>query len=232
MSPEERGALEALLGHTFAAPEHLERAVTHASAAEAKAESNERLEFLGDAVLDLVLSERLFVLHPEWQEGNLTRARAALVNTGALASRARELGLGRFVRLGPTEQRSGGERKDRVLANLFEAVVGALYLDGGLAAVNPFVERTFAAALEADDEMLERDPKTELQEWSHRRFQETPAYRLVLDTGEEDGEDRFTVEVQLQGERWGGGAARSKQRAERRAAREALARIRAQEGPA
>lgn len=227
-APREPDAeLARILGHRFADEDLLRRALTHSSSTDPA--SNERLEFLGDAVLDLVISERLFLARPDWREGNLTRARASMVNTGSLAERARELSLSGYLRLGKTERRSGGADKDRVLANLFEALVGALYLDGGLAVVEPFVGQVFAGPLQAGNDVLEPDPKTRFQEWSHGAFQETPSYRLVLDTGEDDGEDRFTVEVQVRGQRWGGGVGRSKQVAERDAAIEALARVAHQE---
>ncbi|MDP6540824.1 MAG: ribonuclease III [Planctomycetota bacterium] len=219
--------LSRALGHRFSSPDLLLRALSHASSTEGGVESNERLEFLGDAVLDLVIGQHLYAMWPDWREGNLTRARAAMVNTKSLADRARELGLGAYARLGKTEQHSGGADKDRVLANLFEAVVGALYLDGGLTVVEPFVERVFGALLRAGDEVLERDPKTRFQEWSHGVFRETPTYRVVLDTGHEGGDERFSVEVMLRGERWGGGVGRSKAAAERKAAAEALERAQA-----
>ena len=222
--------LSARLGHAFRRPELLEEARTHASAAYERrgSRSNERLEFLGDAVLDLVMAQLLYEAHPDWEEGELTRARAAMVNTDSLAARARELDLGPFIRLGRTEIRSGGADKGRVLANVLEALLGALYLDGGLAPVIALVRRVFGTLLASGDAVLVRDPKTRLQEWTHATLQQTPSYRVVEDRGEEGGEMRFTVEVEVGGESWGRGTGPSKRSAERAAASQALER--AQQG--
>ena len=129
--------LEAALGHRFQDGTLLRRALTHPSFAHETGlwESNERLEFLGDAVLGLVVAHLLYESHPEWTEGELTRARHALVNMRALASLARELCLGKVALLGRSEQRTGGAEKDSILSDLFEALVGAIYLDAGTAPV-------------------------------------------------------------------------------------------------
>jgi ribonuclease-3 len=218
--------LAALLGHSFRDPGLLRTALTHPSRAweEGGGRGNERLEFLGDAVLDLVVAEHLFAARPDWSEGDLTRARAALVNSRTLAARAHALGVAHFARLGRTEERSGGARKDRVLANLFEALVGALYLDGGLGAVRSFVERALGPGLGAGERVPEADPKTRFQEWAHLRLQTTPSYRPVSDSGVENDERRFSVEVLVAGEAWGRGTARTKRAAERAAAEDALRR--------
>ena len=223
-SPDEE--LRASLGYEFADPSLLEIALTHASAAfeRDRTRGNERLEFLGDAVLGLVVARLLFEAHPGWRVGELTRGRAALVNARALARQARALGLSDYVVLGRTERRSGGAEKERVLGNLFEAVIGAIYLDGGMEPVQALVTRCFAEAL-AGDAMLQRDPKTRLQEWAHAEVRETPRYLVSKDSGVEDAEDRFTVEVVLCGECWGHGAGRSKRTAERAAAAQALERV-------
>jgi ribonuclease-3 len=225
-SDTDAGDLAALLGHSFRDPELLQTALTHPSRAyeEGGGRGNERLEFLGDAVLDLVVAELLFEARPSWSEGDLTRARAALVNSRALAARAHALGIAHFARLGRTEERSGGARKDRVLANLFEALVGALYLDGGLGVARAFLERALGPDLRAGARVLEPDPKTRFQEWAHVRFQSTPSYRPVADSGVENDEQRFSVEVLVGGEAWGRGTARTKRAAERAAAEEALRR--------
>ncbi len=216
------------LGHEFENTELLDQALTHPSAAHERpgVKDNERLEFLGDAVLDLVIGRILFEDQTDWQEGQLTRARAALVRTESLAARARQIDLGRYVRLGRTELQSGGAEKDRILANLFEAVVGALYLDAGIETVFRFSERVFAGPLAQGEAVLERDPKTRFQEWAHADRRETPTYRNLLDTGEDSAEDRFTVAVELSDEVWGTGTARTKKLAERLAAAEALKRTR------
>jgi len=187
--------------------------------------SNERLEFLGDAVLDLVVGEALYLAHPEWSEGQLTRARASLVRGDALAERARELALPSLVRLGRTELRSGGAEKDSILANVFEAVIGALYLDGGLAPVQAYVAGWFTGDPE---HALLADAKTSFQEWAHAALRATPSYHTLADSGIEDDAQRFTVEVRVLDEGWGSGTGRSKRHAERAAAAAALVRCREQ----
>ena len=216
-------------GYRFQDPALLEVALTHPSAAFERDRSggNERFEFLGDAVLDLAIARLLFDAHTDWREGDLTRARAAIVNTRSLARRARHLGLGSLIRLGRTEQRSGGERKERVLANLFEAVVAAIYLDGGMDPVVALAVRVFGGEIKSAA-LLERDPKTRFQEWAHAELRETPRYRLVLDNGVDDSEDRFTVAVDVADSCWGEGVGRSKQVAELAAAAVALARTQEQ----
>ena len=183
---------------------------------------NERLEFLGDAVLDLVIARILYEEHPDWTEGALTRARASLVNKRELAERARALGLRELVRLGRTELRTAGSDKDSILANCFEAVIGALYLDGGLDPVFALVRRSFAEALAGGE--AQRDAKTAFQEWAHARFRIMPSYRLLLDSGVEDDEDRFRVEVRVGDDAWGVGTGRTKRSAERAAAEAGLER--------
>jgi ribonuclease-3 len=217
--------LENVLGYAFLDPELARTALTHRSwAHEADGSGgNERLEYLGDAVLGLVIAHELYGAHPDWAEGDLTRSRAALVNQHALAEVARSLGLGRFLRLGQTERRSGGEDKDRVLANCLEALIGAVFLDGGFDAATDLLRRIFAPLLQAAV-LGERDPKTGFQEWAHAKFGATPVYETVADSGTDDDAQRFTVEVRIQGESWGSGSGRSKRSAERAAAEAALAR--------
>jgi ribonuclease-3 len=218
-------AIETCLGHVFGRPELLWTALSHPSYAHETegGESNERLEFLGDAVLGLLVGELLYAAHPEWQEGDLTRARAALVNARALAARARDLGLGSFVRLGRTEQRTGGAEKDSILANVFEAVLGALYLDAGLASAHAFVARAFGEAL-LQAPTPQRDAKTRFQEWAHARFQKTPSYRTVSDSQVDEDAERFEVEVCIANEAWARGIGRTKRQAEQLAAERALCR--------
>ncbi len=217
--------LEAQLGYAFRDAGLLELALSHASFSHEQdgGRSNERLEFLGDAVLGLVVAHELYAAHPDWSEGDLTRARAALVNRQALCEAARGLELPRFVHLGRTEQTSGGEQKARVLANVFEALLGALYLDAGLEVAADFVRRTFARALGAADTPVARDPKTALQEWAHAVHRATPGYVTLADSGAEADEARFRVEVRLQGVGLAEGSGRSKRAAEHAAARAALA---------
>jgi ribonuclease-3 len=227
------GSLEEALGYRFRDAGLAVAALTHPSYAnevESAGEGNERLEFLGDAVLGFVIANELYAAQPGWAEGDLTRARAALVNRHALAEASRGLGLGRFVKLGRTEQRSSGEDKDRVLANCLEALIGAVFLDGGLEAATALLRRIFASAIEAGVTGSARDPKTAFQEWAHARHRTTPSYQLIGDSGVEQDEQRFRVEVRIGTERWGSGSGRSKRSAEQEAARAALARREADGG--
>jgi len=214
------------LGFLFEDVPLLETALTHPSESYERdgSRGNERLEFLGDAVLDLAVAGLLYQAHPGWSEGDLTRARATLVNTAALAAKARSLDLGDYVRLGGSERSSGGSEKDSILAGLFEAVLGAMYLEGGLEAVEALVRRIFPEAHDEDGARPERDPKTRLNEWAHARFGRAPSYQLVDDSGVDNAEDRFTVELLLDGEPWGSGTGRTKRAAEQIAAIRALER--------
>jgi ribonuclease-3 len=217
-------ALERALDYEFRDPALAALALTHPSLAFESdgSRGNERLEFLGDAVLGLAIAALLYGREPGWSEGELTRARAAIVNRRSLAEQARALGLRELVRLGRTEERSQGRDKESILANCFEAVVGALYLDGGLGAALPLVARCFAARLAAGP--ARRDPKTAFQEWAHATQRRTPSYHTVGDTGVEDGDDRFTVEVRVGGEPYGRGVGRTKRAAETAAAEQGLLR--------
>jgi len=215
-------AIERLVGHRFKDRSLLLTALTHPSMIDMTKVSYERLEFLGDAVLGLGVAESLYRDHPDWSEGALTRARAALVNGPNLARCARELGLGALVRLGRTEQRSGGQDKDRILANSFEAVLGAVYLDGGIEPAVALARRALGPAGACGE--VPRDPKTAFQEWAHARFRATPTYQTARDSGIDADDARFTVEVRIGAETWGAGTGRSKRVAERLAAERALER--------
>jgi ribonuclease-3 len=218
--------LERVLAHDFDDPELLARALRHGSYAQETGEGpdNQRLEFLGDAVLDLVVAHLLYEAQPGWREGELTRARSALVNDGSLAERARAIGLDRHVRVGRTHLRAGDAGQESILASALEAVLGAVFLDGGLEAVRDLVRRIFADAFEAGAPVVPRDPKTRFQEWAHAQRQLTPRYRTIADSGVDEAEDRFDVQVELAGEVWGSGRGRTKRAAERLAAEKALRR--------
>lgn len=218
--------VERALGHVFGDRALLELALTHPSHAREVdgSRGNERLEFLGDAVLDLVVAELLFAAHPDWSEGALTRARASLVNTRSLARLARSLELGTHVRLGKTEQRTDGAQKESILGNLFEALIGAMYLDGGLAPVGALASRLFADTLSPDTPAVGRDAKTRFQEWAHARFRLTPVYRDLGDSGDDQDDQRFTAAIYVGEDCWGQGRGRTKKQAERVAAKEALRR--------
>jgi ribonuclease III len=204
----------------------LDRALTHRSWAfeNGGVEPNERLEFLGDAVLALVVTDEIFHAHPDEAEGRLAKVRSAAVKTGSLASVARELGLGRFVKLGRGEASSGGADKDSILADTLEAVIGAVYLELGFGGAYDLVERLFAdrlSILAEGDAAL--DFKTGLQELTAARFEVLPRYE-VSDEGP-DHLKTFTATVAVRGEVVGHGTGRSKKEAEQRAAREAYQRL-------
>jgi ribonuclease-3 len=218
-----RVELEAALGHHFKDAALLGRALTHPSFANetGAGDSNERLEFLGDAVLGLVVAHLLYEAHPSWTEGELTRARREIVNMRALAGLARELSLGKHVRLGRSEQRTGGAEKESILSDLFEALVGAIYLDAGTAPVGALVRARFQDALKAGSPP-ERDPKTQLQEWAQAHFRCIPSYHDVADSGVENDQGRFVVEVRVAERAFGQGVGRTKRQAEQEAAKAAL----------
>ena len=243
--------LESALGHEFAKPQLLVRALTHRSLAherthgvslEASGEpvtgeaSNERLEFLGDAVLGLVVAEALFISHPEWSEGELTRVRSLLVSRQHMAQVANEIGLGKHLRLSRGEEHSGLRSKSTVLSNTMEAVMGALFLDGGLDPVRAFVGRQVMGqaaerlALELRSGDALGNYKSALQERLQASRAGAPVYRVKSESGP-DHHKRFLVEVRLKGE--GGqpgkylarGMGRTKKHAEQDAARRALDRL-------
>lgn len=171
-------------GHVFRDPALLERALTHRSAA---AVHNERLEFLGDALVGAIVAEALYARWPKAAEGELTRARAELVRESSLAALARGLELGSRILLGPGEMKSGGHRRDSILADAFEAVVGAIYLDAGFDTCRAVVLPWFAAAIEAlpPPHKLGKDAKTRLQEWLQARQLPLPTYTLLSESGED-----------------------------------------------
>lgn len=229
MTPEIRRALEDALGHRFTRPEGLALALTHRSFG-VDGTNNETLEFLGDAVLALAMSDVLMARFPEAREGDLSKIRASLVNAEVLARKARELGLGRWLRLGKGEEKSGGREKISILAAVYEAVLGAIYLDAGYEPARAMVERQFTADVAEHLTAGLRDYKTQLQETTQRLFRETPAYTLIEESGP-DHEKRFVSEITIGGRGYGRGVGRSKKMAEQAAAMEALAAL-AREHPA
>ncbi len=183
---------------------------------------NERLEFLGDAVIDLAVSHRLMERFPEAREGELSKMRAAVVDEAGLAGMARELGLGTLLRLGRGEELTGGREKSSLLADAMEAVVAALYLEGGLPPVLALIDRFLGEAFaRAAAGTLDRDYKTQLQELAQSRLRAAPRYRVVAEHGP-DHSKVFDVELELRGEVVGRGAGRSKKDAEQAAAKLAL----------
>lgn len=172
-----------LIGHRFADPALLAQALTHRSAGP---KHNERLEFLGDAVVNLLVADALFRRWPKADEGALTRARAELVCEGSLAVIARQLELGLRLTLGPGEMKSGGYRRDSILADALEAVVAAIYLDAGFDACRVVVMPWFETAMAAlPVGKPEKDAKTRLQEWVQGRQRPLPVYELVAESGDE-----------------------------------------------
>ncbi|MFZ4121995.1 MAG: ribonuclease III [Caulobacterales bacterium] len=219
-----RDALVATLGYTFANPALLDEALTHASASEGRAglAHNERLEFLGDRVLGLVVAETLWASYREVGEGGLAQRLNAIVNRGACAQAARRIGLGPAIRLSAAEDRTGGRDKDAILADACEALIAALYLDGGFDAARAFILSSFADAFEGA-QVAPQDPKTALQEWAAARHGTQPRYQVVGRTGP-DHAPRFVVEVLVDPMAPAQGEGTSKREAERAAARVLLER--------
>ena len=231
MNHADRTTLEATLGHTFHHTQWLERALTHPSRrAEtdraAAGGDNERLEFLGDAVLGLVVGEYLLGAFPHWQEGQLSKSKARLVSAPMLHEAAQRLGLGRYLELGSGEEKTGGREKRAVLADAYEAVVAAVYLDGGLAAAAGFVQRSLVepALGEHGEALGESDHKSALQELLQARGAPPAEYRVVQETGP-DHRKRFLVEVWVQGRPMASSEGSSKKQAEQAAAQLALGQL-------
>lgn len=186
---------------------------------------NERLEFLGDAVLGFVTSELLFARYPQHQEGELTNLRAALVRREALARLARQLSLGEYLLLGHGEEESGGRTRPATLCATFEAVIGAIYLDQGIEAVRRFLAPRLRSELSrVAKRALAKDPKSRLQEWVQSEMGNTPRYRTVDSIGP-DHARTFTVQVSVEKRPYGVGKGRSKQEAAQAAAAMALHRL-------
>ena len=219
-------SLDRALGVSFEDAALREAALTHRSYAfeHGTDTTNERLEFLGDSVLGLVVTDMSYVAYPDMPEGSLAKLRAAIVNMSALADVARALGLGDLVLLGRGEELSGGRDKASILADALEAVFGAVYLDRGLDVARELIERLFRPRMEAYFRGEgERDYKTILQELASQELKAMPEYRL--EERGPDHEKEFTATVYLAGEPHGSGTGRSKKEAEQQAAREAYARI-------
>lgn len=215
-------ALERVLGHTFQDKALLETALTHTSFAnEARhgTKHNERLEFLGDSVLSIVVAEYLFT-HSSLPEGDLTRMRASLVCEAALFTFAQKIGLGHWLRLGHGEEMGGGRTRPSVVSDAFEAVIAALYLDGGIDAARAFILPFVTSAL--TKQSAEEDYKTKLQEVVQQNPSERLRYVVASQTGP-DHDKHFVVEVHLNSNCIGSGEGHSKKQAEQAAAKEALA---------
>lgn len=230
---DEFTALEQQLGYTFRDRGLLEHALTHRSRAHEDVSGgvvdNESLEFLGDAVIGFVVADRLFREFPECDEGQKSKLKAMLVSTSSLARLGEELTLGEHLLLGRGEEKTGGRQKRSLMADTFEAVVAAIYLDGGVEAAEDFVERQFRPLL---DEMrttgtvasIVADHKSALQEWLQSHDLSLPEYRLVREIGP-DHRKVFQIEVRVRGEVVAQAEGRSKKDAEQRAAEEALKKL-------
>ncbi|KPK50387.1 MAG: hypothetical protein AMJ63_14780 [Myxococcales bacterium SG8_38_1] len=211
------------LGYTFADTGLLLDALTHRSFKnenpELSSADNERLEFLGDAVVDLVAASLLYVRFPDAAEGELTRRRADLVSEKGLSEAAEAIGIGAAMRLGKGEEKSGGREKPRLLSSALEACIGAVYSDGGAAAAFEAARRIFEPRLDTAAPG-HRDAKSRAQEWAQAKLGGTPSYRIIASEGP-DHEREFTVALELHDEQIATGTGRSKLEAEQAAAEEA-----------
>ena len=216
--------LEERLGYTFENKKLLEGALYHSSYANENRgrgiESNERLEFLGDAVLGMVVADHLYRAHPDMPEGELTRTRAALVCEGSLVEVAKLLCLGDYLKLGKGESAGGGRNRPSIQADAVEAILAAVYLDGGTGSARKLVQR-FILSRNPGDVTENRDYKTTLQELVQRDGGQELSYRLAGESGP-DHDKRFTIEVTLNGKVIGHGEGHSKKEGEQMAAREAI----------
>jgi ribonuclease III len=228
--------LEGVLGYSFRDGALLARALRHASWVNEQVaersdvhrdndrEDNERLEFLGDAVLDLVVGHLLMTRYPQLREGQLSITRSQVVSEAGLSDVATTLGLGRWVMLGKGEEKSGGRAKPSILADAFEAVVAAVFLDGGYAAAEQMVYRLLAQRIETVEFKGFYDFKTRLQETSQARLKATPKYHVVQELGP-DHDKRFVVSVTIDDDEWARAVGKSKKEAEQMAAAEAHFRL-------
>ncbi len=235
LSPERQQDLRALarrLGHRFRDLKLLDQALRHSSYAHERPESgpsNEQLEFLGDAVLALAISDLLLVSFPQSSEGELSRSRAALVNARQLAALARQLDLGPHLLLGRGEESQAGREKPSLLADALEAVLAACFLDGGLKAAQKVTRSWFGPLLETNARLSWQDFKTALQEFTQARYKLSPSYHLLEESGPSHHR-RFRVEVRLGLEPLAQGEGPSKKQAAQMAARLALERLEEEEG--
>jgi ribonuclease III len=232
MDKERKKALQELqkkIGYRFKSLDLLNQGLRHKSFVhenvDAEVRDNERLEFLGDAVLDLVIGHLIMDRYPDYQEGSLSRLRAAVVNETRLAKIARDLSLGEYLLLGKGEEMTRGREKSSILSSTFEALLAAIYLDGGYKKAFKAIAQLFSLTLEvAEKESFYQDYKTKLQELSQDTLKATPRYVLAKEYGP-DHDKIFGVQVQIQGKVAGVGAGRSKKEAEQRAARRTLQKL-------
>jgi ribonuclease-3 len=218
-------ALQERIAYRFRDPLVLTQALTHRSflnEGQKSGEDNERLEFLGDSVIEVVVSHLLLIRFPHLTEGGLSKMRAELVREATLASLARSLQLGEVLRLGRGEEETGGREKASVLAGGFEALMAAVYLDGGYEKISRLIEGLYAPLFEdVIDVGKDKDFKTKLQEYTQLHFQVTPQYTITREQGP-DHAKTFEVVITIDGRPYGRGQGRSKKKAEQQAAEEAL----------
>jgi len=230
VATEAVGGLQTRIGYTFRDETLLERALTHRSYSNEQRElrppNNERLEFLGDTVLGFLVGDLIYKAFPNLQEGALSKIKAHLVSATTLAAKGRDLNLGRYIRMGTGEARSGGSEKLSLVADAFEALVAAIYIDGGLAAAESFVRRIFLGDVAGIDvgDLSFHDYKTALQETAQSLGLPLPEYRVVDEYGP-DHEKCFVVEVYWDGESFAYGKGSSKREAQRKAAKDALKKL-------
>lgn len=217
---------ESVISYEFVNKKLLIQALTHSSYANEnnlqKIDNNERLEFLGDAVLEIVTSDYLYRMYPEMLEGELTKFRASIVCEPTLAEFAREIGLGQYLLLGKGEDSSGGRKRDSVLSDSVEALIGAIYMDTGLESAKVFIESTLLDDVEERKRFV--DSKTHLQEYIQQRSDTAIEY-IVVDESGPDHNKNFVVNVRHEGKIIGEGSGRSKKSAEQRAAFSALKQL-------
>ncbi|MFM2423670.1 MAG: hypothetical protein RLZZ70_55 [Candidatus Parcubacteria bacterium] len=225
--PDDLAAIEKILGVTFAEPMHLLTAITHRSYLnehrDALQDHNERLEFLGDAVLELIVTDYLYRTYSDKPEGELTAIRAALVNTVSLSAASEKLGINKYLLMSKGEAKDEGRARQYILANVFEAFIGAIYLDQGYDAAALFVAtQLFPKTDDIVSKRLWQDPKSRFQELAQEHVSITPAYQLLGQEGP-DHDRIFTIGVYLRNELVAEGKGRSKQEAEQQAALRAIA---------
>jgi ribonuclease-3 len=227
--------LESILGHQFREPRWLHQALMHSSriperCAEEPSESNEKMEFLGDAVLELVVSEELVRAFPNWTEGQLSKSRARLVNATAISLSAQRLELGKYLRLGRGEEKTGGRNKPALLADAYEALIAAVYLDAGLESAREFVRRSLVEGTIASvaENLGHTDHKSRLQEFLQSRGMAPGCYQVIAESGP-DHQKTFRVEFRIAGQVSAHGCGRTKKEAEQSAAIAALIQLGAEE---
>ena len=215
------------IGYKFKNPELLNSALTHRSFAHEHPgeKDNERMEFLGDSVINLIIGNLLMEMFPEASEGQLTRMRASLVSEAPLAKIARSIGLGEVLRLGHGEELSGGKNKNSILADGYEALIGAIFIDGGFKKTKKVVSKHFSSLIkELNKKEIFLDFKTRLQELTQELFHTIPVYRTVKEMGPEH-KKKFEIIITVNGRAYGKGKGKSKKEAEQNAAKKAFETI-------